>query len=80
MAVGILREGFVIQNHKYQVRIPKNTVVFFSNNGVPTIRFRDYPITLMRIDGRWYAEFYGSLMLVDFDPNNPPYPIAYFKN
>jgi len=82
MRDGILKrkEGFEIRNHIYRIRIPQGTRVFFSySQGVPTISFENFDIKLMKISGEWFANVYGCLMLMEFDRENPPYPILFFE-
>jgi len=64
-----------------QVKVPRGTRVFFSySNGVPTVRFDGFEVTLMRVGERWFADVYGSLLLMDFPNGGLPYPLSYFKS
>lgn len=81
MRSGILRRGFTIYNHKIRVRVPSGVKVFFCHsNGVPTVKFDGFDITLMKIDDRWFAEVYGCLLLMEFPKGGLPYPLSYFKS
>ncbi|MEM4430947.1 MAG: hypothetical protein QXM08_07265 [Thermofilaceae archaeon] len=78
MAKGVLRKGFKIHTPTLTIKIPKGTVVRF-HGSTPTITFDGYPVKLIKIGGDWYADVCGTLFLVCFDRNRPPYPISYFK-
>ena len=86
---GRLNRGLKIYNHVYQIGIQERTKVEFSYDSelkIQRIDFEGYDIFLFRTAyqgkfGTWIASVYGRQMLVDFDYNynNPPYPISYFK-
>lgn len=86
----MLKEGFVIRNDVYnRIVIPKGITVFLdqerveesADEFVPIITFKGLPITIWRdpLTGQWLAEVYGKTMLINFDHNDPPYPIRYFR-
>jgi hypothetical protein len=77
MREGVLRKGFTIVTPKMRFSIPRGTRVFF-HGSTPTITFEGYDIQLFKTD-RWYANIYGTLFLVIYDPAKPPYPLSYFK-
>jgi len=102
MGMGVLKQGFTINNCKFRVEVPANTLVSMGYseymlfglhhyNGVPTVWFlRSDPlgavkgvgIKLLRIDGRWFADCWGLLLLMEFPKgsNALPYPLSYFKS
>jgi len=80
-AIGILRQGFIIQTPTMRLKIPKGTIVKMHRINNPTIVFVDFrEIRLFKVGSRWYAEIYNTTHLVVFNPKKqPPYPISYFK-
>jgi len=78
MPFGVLNQPFTIINDRYRIKISKGTRVGFSGSDTPTIDFQGKDVRLMRIDGLWYADVYGCLMLVNINIEKPPYPISYF--
>jgi len=77
--IGILKKGFTIYTtSNLEIKIPKNTIVRF-HSSTPTISFDGFEVQLVNLNGKWYAIVYGAPYLMQFDYNNPPYPISYFK-
>jgi len=79
---GILKrkEGFEIRNDVYRIRIPQGTKVrFIYKSGCPTILFEGFDIKLMKVNNQWLADVWGCIMSVQFDSNNPPYPVLFFE-
>jgi len=76
---GVLRRGFTIYTPTVTLRIPQGTIVYF-HSSEPTIRFEGFPeIRLFRVSGRWFADLWGSIHIVLFDADRPPYPLSYFR-
>ena len=75
---GKLTDNLIIHNHLYTLRIPKGTEVrteFDRQTKTPMITFRDQPVRLIKMRGRWYASLYGSIMPVNL-PHSPPFPVG----
>ncbi|MEM3361500.1 MAG: hypothetical protein QXI42_11125 [Thermoproteota archaeon] len=77
MRKGVLRKGFTIYTNSSSFTIPPNTEVLFTAR---SIFFMGYDVVLTEEDGRWYAYIYGQKHQMQFDVNNPPYPISYYCN
>lgn len=80
MGFGVLTKQFTIVNDVYKINIPRGLEVRFGVvNGTPTVTFNPN-VRLIRVDGSWFAEVYGCLMRINFNPAKPlPYPVSYFK-
>lgn len=89
LGMGRLNSGFTINNHVCQITVPKGTPVSFQWNNIrkqQEIRFVGFPIILFRkgMDAtvgksRWLARAWKRLMVVEFEIDNPPYPISFFQ-
>lgn len=79
MKFGILRSGFTLHNHVYRVEIPKGTPVaagFDRDTRLPTVWFQGLDIRLIKFEGRFYAEVYGVLMVLEPFSPRIPYPAS----
>jgi len=76
MKSGVLKKGFIINNHRLTLEIPPNTRVFF-NGGV--IEVEGYDIKFVKSGGRFYAVLWGIPHYMCYDVNNPPYPLSFYK-
>ncbi len=82
MGYGVLRKGLRIHNDIVDVRVLKGTEVRMTvEDGTPTIAFSGIRfLRLLRIDGKWWSEFCGTLMKVTgLEDGKLPYPLSYFR-
>ena len=80
MACGVLNRKTILHNHAMQIKIPKGTIVDMATiDNTPTIFFRDMQTKCYKVNGKWYADFFSSLMLIQFPKGKQnPYPFSYF--
>jgi len=70
---------------RYGASIPKDTIVFMGrtkvgDDVVPCVKFRNFQgIRLLKFGSSWFADIYGLLVKINYDTQNPPYPLSYFK-
>ena len=89
LGMGRLNNGFTINNHVCSITVPAGTPVSFQWNNIrkqQEIRFVGFPILLFRKGmganvekPRWLARAWKKVMLVEFETENPPYPISFFQ-
>ena len=81
VGVGVLTRDTVLYNDVFDVVVPKGTiVVMFWRDGVPTVEFKGLNIVCRKIDGKWFAEVYGQMLVLKFPKGGECYPFTYFKN
>ena len=63
--VGFLKSKLILRNHVLTVKIPKGTEYICHKGNTPMIVLNGKNINIFKINGRWFADIYGTLMRVE---------------
>jgi hypothetical protein len=76
--IGILWKGFTVKSTTMEVKIPVNTAIVFDKENEEII-CQGFPAKFLKINKDWFCQYFGQLLLVEFDHDRPPYPISFFE-
>ena len=60
--VGFLKSKLILRNHVLTVKIPKGTEYIYHKGKTPMIVLSGKNINIFKINGKWFADIYGTLM------------------